>query len=124
MKIFLILIAIMASSAAWGWDCPDQEKIVVLAPRSGVRTQRDSISIRGYLCQNYRVVLVKNTTTKKIAMTGTDELCHGKEGCIYTFAVYVDDLAMGTNELTATIPGLHPPIEVHLSVIRTAFAMK
>ena len=124
MKIFLILIALLIPCGAWGWDCAEDGKMVVVAPRSGIRTQRDSIAVRGYLCQDYQVVLVKNTTTKKITMASTDEFCRENEGCVYTFAVFVDDLAMGTNELTAAIPGLQPPIEVHLSVIRTAFAMQ
>ena len=121
VRVFLILIFLLIPWGVWGWDCPLEETMVITAPRSGIRTYRDSIAIRGFFCEKIHYVVVKNDTTERSTLTDTDEVCDG-EDCIYTFSTLVNGLAMGSNRLTATVPGHDPPIEIHIEVIRTALA--
>lgn len=94
---------------------------MVTAPRPGARTLNDTIAVRGFLCQDYHLVLVRNKTTDRTILTNTDALCD-REGCIYTFATFMNDLALGENELAAVVPDQDPPVEVRITVLRTALA--
>jgi hypothetical protein len=125
-RLVLILIGISAPLVVWaypteGWDCPREEVLVVTAPRAGARTFRDFVTVKGFLCEKSYIVEVKNVTTRQLVMTDTDEVCEASH-CVYTFSTSVRGLALGRNELTATVPGHDPPVEVRFEVIRTALA--
>lgn len=126
LKFFINLIGIaffLCPFWAEGWDCPAGGELIVTAPRSGAHTFNDTIAVRGFLCGQYPVVLVQNRTTQKAVLTDTDESCSSKR-CVYTFATFISDLALGENDLQATVPGKDPPLEVRVQVIRTALAQK
>ena len=119
------LVLSLCPGPSWGetGGCPEEGILVVTAPRPGARTSSDSIAVRGFLCQDYHLVLVTNRTTERSVIASTDRLCDGG-GCVYTFATYIRDLALGENDLTALVPGQDPPIEVSVRVLRTAFAQR
>lgn len=123
--VFLILISFIGLSwtpVAWSAECPTGEVIVLTSPRAGMKTLHDAVTVRGYLCENYPYVLVRNETTDKSAFAQTDEECDG-DSCTYRFAVPMRNLAPGSNQIKAAIPGEDPPIEVEVEVIRTALAL-
>lgn len=126
IRLILILIAITVPLGVWpyapaGWECPGEEVLVVTAPRAGARTFRDFVTVKGFLCEKSYIVEVKNVTTRQLIVTDTDEVCEESQ-CVYTFSTSIRGLALGRNELTATVPGHDPPVEVHFEVIRTALA--
>ena len=109
--------------SAWAWECGSDKSFAVTYPRSGVSTYGDAISLRGFICHNFPIIVVKNVTTDKSVLTETKEICESGR-CVYPFAVFVEDLAMGKNDLQATVPGREPPLEIHVEVVRTALAQK
>lgn len=123
LRIIIILIGLLAWNSAFGWDCPGKGELIVTAPRAGAHTFNDSIAVRGFLCEDYQLVVVRNRTTETSVLTNTDEVCEGGI-CVYTFAAFMDDLALGVNDLEATVPGIDPPMEATVQVIRTALAAK
>lgn len=118
---FFIVTWLIGQGSVLAADCTADRRIVVTYPRSGIRTYGDAISLRGFLCQNYPLIVVRNITTKKSMLTETREVCEDGQ-CVYPFAAFVEDLAPGTNELQAIIPGRSPPLSVSIQVIRTVLA--
>lgn len=88
-----------------------------------MKTLHNAVTVRGFLCENFPYVLVRNETTDRTAYAQTDAECHGS-ACTYRFAVPMRELAPGSNQIKATIPGKKPPIEVEVEVIRTALAAR
>lgn len=85
-------------------------------------TYYKTIAVRGFLCQNYQFVVVRNTTTEATAIADTHETCD--EGlCSYTFIILMNDLAWGVNEFKALVPDQDPPVEFDFEVTRTALAL-
>lgn len=123
LRIIIILIGLLAWNSAFGWDCLKEGELVLTSPHTGAHTFNESIAVRGFLCQDHHFVVVRNRTTETSVLTNTDESCEGGV-CIYTFAALVDDLALGVNDLQAVVPGLDPPMEVTVQVVRTALAAK
>lgn len=126
LKSIIILISILTvgiPGTGWGWACPPDTNLVVLSPQSGLHTMRNRVAIRGYLCQTYNLVLVKNETTEASFIADTERTCSStRDDCVYTFMAIVDDLAIGSNELTARILNQNAGDEVHVEVVRTALA--
>jgi len=83
----------------------------------------DAITIRGFLCENFPLIEIRNETTDRGTTSMTTEVCDRHE-CTYQFAVPVRSLALGSNKIRALIPGEDPPIEVKVEITRTAFAAK
>ncbi len=115
------LLASLWSHGVQASDCVNDRSLVVTAPRSGAHTFHDSIAVRGFICQNYPFVLVKNETTNRSFLTDTIPSC-STNGCVYSFTTFVRDLAVGTNEISAGIPSDDGPAAVRLEIVRTALA--
>ena len=122
IKFFIILIGMLAAwgPAAWAAsDCAGPE-LVVTAPRNGYKTLYAAVTVRGYLCRNYPLIMIRNETTNVETFTETREVCDTSE-CRYHFAAPVRELVLGENHITAVIPG-EEEFEVAIEVIRTALA--
>ncbi len=109
---------VVTAATAQAADCGRGEGLIVTAPRDGARTMNPSITIRGYLCNNYPLITIRNRTTSLEVITETSKICDGSE-CTYHFAAPVRELALGENKITAEIPG---NVVVEIEVIRTALA--
>jgi hypothetical protein len=122
--ILIVILGISPLSTAWAKDCEGEGQLFITSPREGDYTLNSGVSVRGYLCSNYQFVLIKNRTTESATLTDTMETCD-QDGCVYTFSAFVRGLALGANELTASIPGQEDEnsIEASVEVIRTALAM-
>jgi hypothetical protein len=118
-KAFVILALLLLPAVSMAAECRDDSSLTVTAPRSGARTFNTSISFRGFTCDTARVVLVHNITTNEDFMADTDELCD-ESSCIYRFATFVYNLAVGVNELRVTIPGREDASPKTVQVVRTA----
>jgi hypothetical protein len=118
--VFIIMIGFMlgAPATARSTDCAPGEGLIVTAPRDGARTMNPSITIRGYVCDNYPLITIRNRTTSLEVITETSEVCEGKV-CTYHFAAPVRELALGENLITAEVSGDEI---VEIEVIRTALA--
>ncbi|GEM_PF-4594198 len=117
MRWLFITLLVLLSQNAWGWNCPEEENIIITAPTSGFKTIRNSVMIRGYLCSTSPYVEISNTTTNAWTLVSTDEDCDS-ERCISKFSTFTDGLALGVNDFTATIPGSDP--ESHFQIIKSA----
>jgi hypothetical protein len=117
---FIIMIGLMVGGpmTVMAADCVPGEGLIVTAPRDGARTMNPSITIRGYVCDNYPLITIRNRTTSLEVITETREICEGSE-CTYHFAAPVRELALGENRITAEVPGSDA---VEIEVVRTALA--
>jgi hypothetical protein len=114
--MIILLIAGMAAPAGAS-DCGPGAGLTVTAPRDGARTLSPSITIRGYVCEDYPLITIRNKTTSLEVITETKEVCEGSE-CVYHFAAPVRELALGENRITAETGDE----TVEIEVIRTALA--
>ena len=117
-SFFLILIALMGVNSAFAADCQEGEPLVLTSPRAGARTLNDGVTVRGYLCDNFALIEVRNETTHKASTVVTTEVC-SKRQCTYHFAAPMRSLALGTNHIKAMIPG--EDIEVEVEIVRSAW---
>lgn len=108
----------MGVNSAFAADCSGGETIIVTSPRAGTRTYYDGITVRGFLCENFPLIEVRNETTHKTSTILTTEICD-KRVCTYHFAAPMRSLALGANHIKAKIPG--EDIEVEVEVLRTAW---
>lgn len=118
--ILIGFLGLFLTQTARGADCSSGD-ILILTPPSGTTTIRDSVTIRGFLCENHALVLIRNETTDHSTLTVTDEECDDGS-CIYRFVARVRGLAPGINDITASVPDEDPPIETGVEIIRTALA--
>lgn len=100
--------------------CMPENGLVIIAPPSGTKTASSNITVRGFLCMDAGQVLVINNTTTQTTVAETNPTCD-EDSCIYTFAAFVEDLAPGINDLTATTAGR--TAETTIQVIRTALVL-
>ena len=119
--LFIILILTGWVGEALAEECSENEPIIVTNPRAGAHIFNDGITIRGFLCVNYPLIEVRNETTDRTATSLTTEICDNHQ-CTYHFAVPMRSLALGINQIRATVPGEDPPIEAEVEIMRTAFA--
>jgi hypothetical protein len=118
LTLIIISLGILPSTLRAG-DCSSGDEMFVTAPQSGAKTMQPSITVRGYLCHNRPLIMIRNETTATETITETNEVCDSSQ-CTYHFAAPVRGLALGENRITAEIPGDGTLVE--LEVIRTALA--
>ncbi len=121
--ILITFVGVFELQTAQAGDCEGDRTIILTSPQTGAKTMFDAITVRGFLCENFPLIEVRNETTDRSTTTMTTEVCDRHE-CTYEFAVPVRSLVLGTNQIRALIPGEDPPIEVKLDVVRTAFAAR
>jgi hypothetical protein len=120
--VFIILISLILGGQPTAYaagECTGGEELIVTAPKSGAKTLNPSITVRGYLCHNHPLIMIRNETTSLEVITETSEVCDGSR-CAYHFAAPVRGLEFGENRITAEIPGEEGRVEI--DVIRTALA--
>lgn len=117
MKWILITLVILLSQNGWGWNCPEEDSIIITAPAPGFKTIHNSIMIRGYVCFVSPYVEISNTTTNSWTLVSTDDDCDS-ERCISKFSTFTDGLVLGVNDFIATVPGSDP--ESHFQIIKSA----
>lgn len=119
IKILIIMISLLVPALSFAQDCGRAERLVVTSPKNGAKTLYPSVTVRGFLCQNAPLILIRNITTNAELLTETTRVCD-REECAYHFAVSVRGLEPGQNRITAEIPG--EDIIVEIDVVRTALA--
>lgn len=128
MKFFVILIKfslpcliiILGQSVTLlATECSGEKDLIVTSPRQGARTNNTTVAFRGFTCRNAHIILVHNETTDDSFIADTDELCDGKD-CVYRFATFIHNLAIGVNKIRATIPGQDPKEVIPIQIVRTA----
>jgi len=119
IRIIIIMIGLLAPLLCLAQDCGRAERLVVTSPKSGAKTLYPSVTVRGFLCQNAPMILIRNVTTNAELLTETTRVCDQEE-CTYHFAASVRGLEPGQNRITAEIPG--EDVLVEIEVVRTALA--
>lgn len=122
MLIALAGLCLPAGSSSAAADCHADHPLVVTSPHAGAMTFSKTIAVRGFLCDAYQLVMIRNKTTSKSAVGDTVKTCDGKD-CVYSFRVLMGDLIWGVNQLEVLVPDQDPPVSYDIEVTRTALTM-
>ncbi len=109
----------MVPQIAFG--CSEALPIILWSPRPGLAVKSSSVALRGFVCAESPVLMVKNLTTHGSQMIETKRVCRGGR-CVSSFAALVKNLAPGPNRLSASTPDGRA--EISLEVIRSALALE